>query len=183
MLIFLQTSPGCFMPLTIFQLNCRIYCWWWKWIGNNLYFIHDKRPKGQTAHLRKQFKSIKTYDFIISLIKRCKNQVTVYKLESPTPKYPLCKIWLKLAQWFRRRIFLNFVNVFLLFCNYLPLEKGRALHLNKLVLNSLQPTMLCAKFVWNWAPWFWRRFLNFVNVFSLFRNYLPLEKGCSGLFF
>ena len=27
--------------------------------------------------------------------------------------------------------FLNFVNVFSLFCNYLPLEKGGALHLNK----------------------------------------------------
>ena len=27
------------------------------------------------------------------------------------------------------------------------------------------------------AQWFWRRrYLNFVNVFSLFRNYLPLEK-------
>ena len=44
--------------------------------------------------------------------------------------------------------FLNFINVFLLFCNYLPLEKGRALHLNK--LDSLQPRILCAKFGWNW---------------------------------
>ena len=32
---------------------------------------------------------------------------------------------------------LNFVNVFLLFRNYLPLEKGRALHLSK--LESLAP--------------------------------------------
>ena len=32
--------------------------------------------------------------------------------------------------------------------NYLPLEKGRALHLNK--LDSLQPRILCAKFGWNW---------------------------------
>ena len=29
------------------------------------------------------------------------------------------------------------------------------------------------------AQWFWRRgfFFNFINVFSLFRDYLPLEKG------
>ena len=31
-----------------------------------------------------------------------------------------------------KKIFLNFVNVFSLFRNYLPLEKGGALHLNKL---------------------------------------------------
>ena len=36
------------------------------------------------------------------------------------------------AQLFWRRRFLNFVNVFSLFPNYLPLEKGGALHLNKL---------------------------------------------------
>ena len=52
------------------------------------------------------------------------------KLESPSPKDALCQIWLKLAQSFWRR-FLNFVNVFSLFCNYLLLEKGRALYLNK----------------------------------------------------
>ena len=27
------------------------------------------------------------------------------------------------------------------------------------------------------AQWFWRRFSNFVNVFSPFRNYLPMEMG------
>ena len=44
--------------------------------------------------------------------------------------------------------FLNFVNVFLLFCNYLPLEKGMALHLNE--LEFLHSRMFCAKFGWNW---------------------------------
>ena len=48
------------------------------------------------------------------------------KLESPSPKYALCQVWLKLAQWFwKKKIF---VNVFSLFRNYLPLEKGGALH-------------------------------------------------------
>ena len=30
----------------------------------------NKRPMGHIAHLRKQFKSINTYDYIITLIKR-----------------------------------------------------------------------------------------------------------------
>ena len=61
-----------------------------------------------------------------------------------------------------------------LFHRDLPLEKGNALHLNKLESPSPKNT-LC----WDWlklAHWFWsRRFFKFVNVFSLFRNYLPLE--------
>ena len=97
------------------------------------------------------------------------------KLESPSPKDALCQVWLKLAQWFWRRRFLNFVNIFSLFRNYLPLEKGGAHHLNKLESPSPKDA-LCQ--VWlKLAQWFWRRrFLNFVNIFSLFRNYLPLEK-------
>ena len=136
---------------------------------------------GHIAHLRKQFKSINTYDYIITLIKRRKNNIfnfmkIYWKLESPSPKDALCQDWLKLAQWFWRRRFLSFVNVFSLFRNYLPLEKGGALHLNKLESPSPKDA-LCQ--VWlKLAQWFWRRGLfNFVNVFSLFHNYLPLEKG------
>ena len=47
---------------------------------------------------------------------------------------------------------------------------GRIIWTNLTLLNQ---RMLCAKFGWFWR----RRFFNFVNVFSLFRNYLPLEKG------
>ena len=70
--------------------------------------------------------------------------------------YPmLWAIWLKLAQWFWRRRLFNFVNVFSLFPNYLPLEKGWALHLNKLESPSPKDA-LCQ--VWlNLAQWFWRR--------------------------
>ena len=99
----------------------------------------------------------------------------MYKFESPLSKDELCQVLLKLAQWFWRR-FLKFVNVFWLFRNYLPLEKGRALHLNKLEFPSPKDD-LCQ--VWlKLTQWFWRRrFLKFVNVFLHFRNYLPLEKG------
>jgi hypothetical protein len=50
-------------------------------------------------------------------------------LEFPLPKDVLCRVWLKLACWFSRRI-LKMFSVFLLFCDYLPLEKGNPLHLN-----------------------------------------------------
>ena len=98
------------------------------------------------------------------------------KLKSPSPKVALCQKWLNLALWFWRRGFFNFVNVFSLFGNYPPLEKGGTLHLNKLESPSPKDALYQ---VWlKLAQWFWRRrFLNFINVFSLFRNYLPLEKG------
>ena len=45
-------------------------------------------------------------------------------------------------------------------------------------LNPIHPRMLCAKFAGDWLSGSGEEdFLNFVNVFSLFRNYLPLEKG------
>ena len=55
-----------------------------------------------------------------------------------------------------------------LFCNYLPLDKGEALHLNKIEF-PLPKGASCQ--VWlKLARWFlsWR-FLNFVNVFSIFQ--------------
>mgnify|MGYP003684193043 CR=1 FL=1 len=51
--------------------------------------------------------------------------------------------------------FFNFVNVFSLFRNYLPLEEGRALHLNKTESPSPKDA-LCQ--VWlKLTMWFWRR--------------------------
>ena len=60
------------------------------------------------------------------------------KLESPPPKDDLCQVWLKLAQWFWRRRFLNDPTLFLHFCNYLPLEEELALYLNKLEFPSFK---------------------------------------------
>ena len=65
--------------------------------------------------------------------------------------YTVCLIY----AWEWRRRFLNFVNVFSLFPNYLPLEKDGALHLNKLESPSPKDA-LCQ--VWlKFAQWFWRR--------------------------
>ena len=45
-------------------------------------------------------------------------------------------------------------------------------------INPLYPIMLCAMFSWNWSSGSWKEdFFNFVNVFLLFRNYLPLDIG------
>ena len=77
----------------------------------------------------------------------------LFKFDSPSPKDPLCQVWLKSAEWFWRSS--NFVNVFSLFRKYLPLEKGGALHLIKLE-SPLPKHALCQ--VWlKLAQWFWRR--------------------------
>ena len=97
------------------------------------------------------------------------------KLESPLPKEALCQVWLKLAQWVWRRRYFYFFNVFSLFRNYLPLEEGRALHLNKTEFSSPKDALCQVRL--KFAQLFWRRrFFNFFNVFWLFRNYLPLGK-------
>ena len=108
----------------------------------------------------------------------------------------------KLARWFWRRRFLNFVNVLSLFSNYLPLEKVRALHSNKiesplpkdrflpsLVENGSVVLEKIATFV-NLFYYFViispQRLsglgeegvlFRFINVFSLFGNYLLLKKS------
>ena len=98
------------------------------------------------------------------------------KLKFPSPKDDLCQVWLKLAQWFWRRRFLNFVKYLSYFIIISPWKRvGPIIWTN---LNPLHPRMLCATFGWNWLSGTGEEdFLNFVNVFSLFRNYLPLEKG------
>jgi hypothetical protein len=50
----------------------------------------------------------------------------------PNPKDDLCQFWLKLAQWFWRRGFLNDPTPILHFCNHLPFEEDLTIYLNKL---------------------------------------------------
>jgi hypothetical protein len=65
----------------------------------------------------------------------------LHKHESPLPKDDLCQVWLKLAQWFWRRKFLNDPIRFLHFCDYLPFEEDLALYLNKLEFPSPKDTL------------------------------------------
>ena len=76
------------------------------------------------------------------------------KLESPPPKDALCQVSLKLAQWFWRRFFLFRQYIFVIL-NYLHLEKGGPLHLNKLK-SPLPKDNLCQ--VWlRLTQWFWKK--------------------------
>ena len=134
---------------------------------------------GHIAHLREQFKSINTYDYVITLMTRWKNTLFIlWGLNGPSFEWnwiPFTRgcfvpIWLKLAQLFWRKSFLNFVNIFSLFRNYLPLKKGWVLHLYK--HESSTPKIHCAKFGWIWPSGSGsgdEDFSNFVNVFSQFR--------------
>ena len=51
------------------------------------------------------------------------------------------------------------------------------LHNYKVSLTSVEQFQRSCQVWLKLTQWFWRRFLNFVNVFSLFHNHLPLEKG------
>ena len=63
--------------------------------------LNNKRPMGQIAHLKKQFKSINTKNYIITLIRKRKNQVSSFlwiewfltnNFESLSPTEALCQI-------------------------------------------------------------------------------------------
>jgi hypothetical protein len=96
------------------------------------------------------------------------------KLEFPSFKDKMYQVWLNLGSWLLRRFFKNF-SVFLLFCYYLPLERGNPLHLNKLKfppqgwfmpsLVKIGPVVLEKK-IFKWAR----------PIFTFFLDYLPLEE-------
>ena len=125
----------------------------------------NKRPMDHIAHLRKQFKSINTYDYIITWIKRRKKHpflpyenllvLHLNKLESPSSKDALCKVWLKLAQQFLRRRFLKVVMYFHYFAIISLLGKGMALYLYKLESPSPKDALCQVQLIL--AQWFWRR--------------------------
>ena len=89
------------------------------------------------------------------------------------------KISPELAEKFAREFQLNFVNVCVLatlyFIYYLTLEK-RGSSYEQIWESLSHKDTLCH--VWIKLPhWFWRRFLNYVNVFSLFCCYHTVENG------
>ena len=83
------------------------------------------------------------------------------------------QVCLKLALWFWRRRFLNFVNVFSRFCYYHSLEKDIVPHLYKLEFPL--SWIICAKFGWNW-PSGSLCFRYFVNI-SHWKTALPLNSN------
>ena len=105
------------------------------------------------------------------------NGFSFKQIESPTPKDALWQVWLKLVQWFsRRRYFLISSMYFRYFVIISPLEKGWALFEQTWILFTQEcfvpnldetGTVILEKKI----------FLNFVNVFLLFHNYLPWKKA------
>ena len=128
--------------------------------------LSRKGPWATSLSWVKQFKSRNTYHYIITLIKRKKPSFTLWELNGSSFE----KTWISFIQgcivpslveigpMVLEKRFFNFLNVSLLFCNYLPLEKGESLHLKKLETPSPKGA-LCQ--VWlKLAKWFWRiRFL------------------------
>ena len=75
------------------------------------------------------------YNFNFSLLSPLgigRDPFNLNKLDSPPAKDALCQVRLKLLQTFLRRRIFNFITVYFLFRNYLPLEIGGALHQNRL---------------------------------------------------
>ena len=70
------------------------------------------------------------------------------KPESPSPKDAFCQDWLKLAQWFLGKRFLNIAELFLLIYFYLSLKKCVVFIWTN--LNSHPRIFNYAKFGWNW---------------------------------
>ena len=114
--------------------------------------LESPSPKDAFAKFGKNWPSMFLHFFVI--ISPLNSHLN--KLQSPLPKEGLCLVQLKFhAQWFMRIRFLNFIDVFSLFRNYLPLEKRVALHLNKLESPSSKDAL---RQVWlKLGLWFLRR--------------------------
>ena len=77
------------------------------------------------------------------------------KLDSYWPNDVSWYVWLKLAQWFWRRRFVNFANTYSLFCYYLLFKKGVVLHLD--ILKSPSPKNGLYQVWLKLVLWFWRK--------------------------
>ena len=71
---------------------------------------------------------------------------------SPLPKDAFCQV---LLNWFSGSWEEDF---FLLFRNYLPLEKGGSFIWTN--ISPLNPRMQCSKFGWNWPSWSWEDYIS-----------------------
>ena len=136
----------------------------------------NKRSMGHTAHLRKQFNSINKYDYIITLMKRRKNNIINFmriycffiwrNLNPLHPKMLCAKIVWNWLSGYGEEDFLISSMYFHYFVFISPCKGvGGGLNLNK--LESPSPMDALCQVWMNLAPWFWRRrLLNFVNAFS-----------------
>ena len=110
-------------------------------------------------------------------IKRCGLSI-LKSLKSSEPKDAFCVVWMKLDRCFYRRRFCQYI---VLFHNHLHVEKGGGFHMNNLIYPFTQGQFMSSLI--EICPVVMEKILfKFVNVFSLFRNYLPLENKRSPSF-
>ena len=95
------------------------------------------------------------------------------KLQWPSPKVTLCKVWLKLVQYFW---IIQFRQCIFVISLWSPLGNECSPSIIWTNLNPLHRRRFCAIFFLLLARWLWNR-RSFVKVFSLFRYYLPFEIG------
>ena len=110
------------------------------------------------------------------IISQCKKVWPFHlnKLKSSLPRDAFCQVWLKLAQWFWRRRFFKIVNVFLLFHNYLPLEKlGPFIKRTWVVSFNDDLWQVWLKL----APWFWKRWFFSNSLMSFFVIISPWKRA------
>ena len=118
---------------------------------------------GRIAHTRNQFKSFNTYDYIITFINHIREKKTLLTLwefigsSFEQTWIPFTQGWLKLVQWFWRRIrrFLNFINICSIFRNISTWKRVWPFMCTN--LNPHHPRMLYAKFGLKFAHWLLRR--------------------------
>ena len=75
------------------------------------------------------------------------------KLEFPSPNNALCNVWMKVVQWFWRRI--KFRQCLLTISVSSPIKKAGSFIWRN--LNSVHPRMISANFSLKLAEWFWIR--------------------------
>ena len=80
------------------------------------------------------------------------------------------RIWLKLAKWFWRSIYFNFV-IFFPISLLSPLGKGIDSLFFFLKLNLLYSRTFCAKFGWTWSTGSWE---DGFQKLSIYFYYLPI---------
>ena len=116
-----------------------------------------KRPMGHIAFLRKQFKSIYTYDYIITFIKRIKKTINNFmrmywffiwtNLNPLDPRMLCAKFgW----NWHSGSGEEDFLISSMYFCYFKIISPWKRVGPFIWTLNPLHPMMLCAKFGWNW---------------------------------
>ena len=142
----------------------------WKWAWSLIWqtripstqgwFVPSLMGSRHSGSVKENFLILSMYFCYFVIISFCKwSWSFIWRNLNPIHPRVICaKFDGKVAQWFWKRRFLNFINIILIFCYYfnefllfhysLPLEKVVELYSTN--LNPLHPKMFCANFGRNW---------------------------------